>query len=707
MEGGVRVSREEAAACLAQALRYAGYAVESARLEGDLPADRVDIDELAEVARRHAALTRLVPLGPRDFGHLPPGTVVESDQGLAVVERSGPRRVALRRGDGQRFEVHRRSAATLRRALIVHRFETSAVGSTLGYVCRSFFGDWRLSARVIAVSLLMQVLITSLSFMTGVLVDAVLPTGDRNLLNMLWIAALSLAFLYFVGFIARHRLVDMLRVQSNARLSLAFVSHMVKLPLRWISQWPTADLTMRLKTHSDIIDIGYQIAGGALDIIVAFTTIVTLLVLSPKLALLTGMLAALQFVAAMHGARERKRHWAQTVAARRRCAVLEQDLIMGFETFRVQGGEGALFEHWSHAAVAHLNHTLARCHYDARTEALVGTLRILAPVIVLLVGMSWVLDGRSGLGVMLAQAAIANNFFSPINRLYGVNLNLQRLIPNVDRVRDVLRVPPEESRAGGKLVHLRGAVSLERASFSFGAGTVLHDVSLEVRPGEFLAIVGGTGSGKSTLLRLILGLLQPSSGRVCVDGQDITDVAGALLRREIGCVLQHPSFFRMTIAENLTLGLTRVDQSDIEEAARLAGIHDFVVSLPEGYATVMNTEPGRSTFSGGQMQRLAVARALVRRPKILILDEASSALDTVSEAHLRSTLRRLDCTKIVVAHRLSSIQDADRVAVLEDGRITELGRPLDLLAAGGRYARLMDAQKRQPVLENPGAVAIS
>jgi ABC-type bacteriocin/lantibiotic exporter with double-glycine peptidase domain len=231
--------------------------------------------------------------------------------------------------------------------------------------------------------------------------------------------------------------------------------------------------------------------------------------------------------------------------------------------------------------------------------------------------------------------------------------------------------------------NLSGALSLRQVSFKHaGASAPLIDrLDLEIRAGEKLAIVGRTGCGKTTLSRLMLGLLAPDTGSVCVDGVDLRELDRASLMAQMRAVLQEPFFFDRTLRENLTLGAPPVSEERLQRALHLACIDGAVAELPLGLETRMGAKGGR--FSRGQLQRFSLARALISEPRILILDEATSALDLPTEAALHQNLSQLDCTRIVVAHRMQTVRDADRILVIENGAISAAGRYDDLVARPG------------------------
>jgi ABC-type bacteriocin/lantibiotic exporter with double-glycine peptidase domain len=296
--------------------------------------------------------------------------------------------------------------------------------------------------------------------------------------------------------------------------------------------------------------------------------------------------------------------------------------------------------------------------------------------------------GRAiGLSV-LAAASLA-----PVGTLAAELRALQELGPMIDRLLDIAEAPKEQPVALPAFPPLRGEVTLERVDFRYDARSplALEQISLTVPPGSKLGVVGNSGSGKSTLSLLLAMLYQPSAGRLLLDGLDPYAHDLASLRRQIGVVLQTPFLIAGTIRENIAFGTRGLRDDDIERAAAAACIHDEIMTMPNGYDTVL-AEHGAGV-SGGQAQRIMLARALARRPAILVLDEATSALDPITEAAVEANLRQLTMTRIVIAHRLSTVIDSDQLVVLDGGRVVEQGRPAELVSAGGYFARLVGADR--------------
>jgi ABC-type bacteriocin/lantibiotic exporter with double-glycine peptidase domain len=280
-----------------------------------------------------------------------------------------------------------------------------------------------------------------------------------------------------------------------------------------------------------------------------------------------------------------------------------------------------------------------------------------------------------------------------VSTLISSLLQLQLLRGYVERIDDVLKAEPEQPKGRSyRSEHLRGMIELEKACFSYGsraAGTV-RDISVSIPPGQKVAIVGQSGAGKSTVAKLILGLYKPSSGRILYDGIDLAELDLRSVRCQFGIVTQRPEFFCATIRENIALKDPSISMSEIAHAAELAFIHSDIMGLPMGYETFLSDSAG--SLSGGQRQRLALARALIGRPTMLLLDEATSELDTITEARVHQNLAALRCTRIVIAHRLNTVQDADLILVLADGAVVERGSHSELLAKRGYYCRLVRAQ---------------
>jgi len=324
---------------------------------------------------------------------------------------------------------------------------------------------------------------------------------------------------------------------------------------------------------------------------------------------------------------------------------------------------------------------------------LVGSLGTL---LILWYGASEVLQGRLTLGELVMFLSYLALFYVPINQIHSVNHMLQHALAASDRVFDVLDAEPEVrdrpgvSAPAGKV---QGAVRFDRVQFHYRPDIpVLKDLSASVSPGERVALVGPSGAGKSTMVKLLMRFYDVTKGAIRLDGTDLRDLPLAYLREQIGYVQQEPFLFNGTVRENILYGRLTAEQEEIETAAKIARAHEFIMALPDGYDTWIGERGVK--LSVGQRQRISIARVLLKDPPIVIFDEATSNIDTETEVKIREALDELTRgrTTIIIAHRLSTIHDADRIIVLDHGRVVEEGPHGALIAMGGVYAGLYEAQ---------------
>ncbi len=331
------------------------------------------------------------------------------------------------------------------------------------------------------------------------------------------------------------------------------------------------------------------------------------------------------------------------------------------------------------------------------STTLLGFVVALGPVIVLWYGTYAVFRGFMTLGSLFAFYVYLNRLYAPVYRLAHLNLDIQGALASVDRVFEILdTIPKIKDRPDAvELRDVKGSIVFQNVFYSYdGERHVLKDVSFDIRPGQIVAVVGRSGAGKSTIANLIYRFCEPQGGTVSIDGQDTRRATLASLRKSMAMVSQDPILFNMTIEENLRYAKRDATKGEIIGAAREAHIHDFIMSLPDGYGTIVGDRGAK--LSGGQRQRIAIARAILKNPPILILDEATSSVDSESERLIRDAIERLTRgrTTLIIAHRFSSIVHADRILLIDDGEIVEHGTHNSLFEKSPLYRRMYELQSR-------------
>lgn len=370
--------------------------------------------------------------------------------------------------------------------------------------------------------------------------------------------------------------------------------------------------------------------------------------------------------------------------------------VTGVQTVKAMAVEPQLRNSWEDKLAAYVKSSFDASHINNIYASIAGYINKIVSLLTLYFGAIAVVDGALTVGQFIAFNMLAQRVSGPIMRLVNLWQDFQQAKVSVERLGDVLNAPTEPGYNPNRttLPAIEGRVSLQQVGFRYrpDQAAILQGVSLEVAAGERIGIVGRSGSGKSTLTKLLQRLYVPQSGRVLMDGVDLALVEPAWLRRQVGVVLQESFLFNRSIRDNIALSDPAIDIEQVVNAAKLAGAHEFICELPEGYDTLVS-EQGAS-LSGGQRQRLAIARALIANPKILIFDEATSALDYESERIIQRNMQHICAgrTVFIIAHRLSAVRDCNRIIVMDKGQIAEQGSHHELMQQCGIYWQLQQAQ---------------
>jgi subfamily B ATP-binding cassette protein HlyB/CyaB len=554
-----------------------------------------------------------------------------------------------------------------------------------------------LLSEVLLASFFLQIFALMSPLFFQVVIDKVLVHRSLGTLDVLVAGMVAISIFEVVLGALRTYLFSHTTNRIDVELGARLFHHLLALPLAYFQARRVGDTVARVRELENLRNF---ITGSALTLVIdLFFTFVFLALMAFYSPLLTAIvLASFPFYIAISAAatplfRHRLDEKFKRGAENQSFLV---ESVTGVETLKAMAVEPQMQRRWEEQLAGYVASSFRVVNLGNVASQGVQFVNKLNTAALLYFGAKFVIDGTLTVGELVAFNMLSGRVTAPVLRLAQLWQNFHQARLSVERLGDILNTTPEPAYSPGRaaLPAIRGEVTFEHVGFRYriDGPEILSDISIQIPAGQIVGIVGSSGSGKSTLGKLVQRLYVPERGRVLVDGIDLAAVDPAWLRGQVGVVLQENILFNRSVRDNIALTDPALPMERVVAAAKLAGAHEFVLELQDGYDTVVG-ERG-STLSGGQRQRIAIARALTTNPRILIFDEATSALDYESERVIQQNMRQITAgrTVVIIAHRLSTVRMADRIITIERGRMVEDGSHEQLIGSGGRYATLHRVQ---------------
>ncbi|WP_328280282.1 type I secretion system permease/ATPase [Sphingobium sp.] len=667
--------------------------------------DPFDADDIVRMARRLSVKARQVSAPVQTLATLPLPAIAEGRDGrffiLGKVDEAGG--ALVQRPDAPAPEIWDQAAleAEYGGSLILLTTREQIAGEA-----RRFDVSWFIPALVkyraalrdvFVASFVLQVIALATPLFFQLLIDKVLAHDAMTTLAVLAFALLVVSLWEVALGGLRTWLFAHTTSRVDAELGAQMFRHLLSLPLAYFESRRVGDSVARVHELETIRDfLTSNAVTLILDVFFTLVFFAVMLLYSPLLTLIV-MLSIPAYVAiSMVITPPLRRRLDEKFARGADNQAFLVESVTSVRTLKAMAVEPQMREKWERQIAGYTRTSFAVAQLANWGGQLVQLVSKLTMIALLYFGARQVMSGAMSVGALIAFNMLSSHVSGPILRLAQLWQNFQQVRISIDRLGDILNTRPEPQHDPTKAVlpPLEGCIRFDRVRFRYRPDSpeALRDLSFDIEAGEMVGIVGPSGSGKSTLTKLVQRLYVATSGRVLVDGTDLTLVDPAWLRRQMGVVLQENELFNRSVRDNIALADPAAPMERVIAAARLAGAHDFILELPHAYDTPI--EERGANLSGGQRQRIAIARALLCDPRILILDEATSALDAESEAIIQQNLAAIAAgrTVIIIAHRLSAVRQCHRIMTVEGGAITEIGDHDALLAAGGRYAALFRSQ---------------
>lgn len=555
----------------------------------------------------------------------------------------------------------------------------------------------RLLGEVLLASFFLQLFALMTPIFFQVVIDKVLVHKGLTTLDVMVFALVVVSIFEVILGGARTYVFSHTTNRVDVELGAKLFRHMLSLPLSFFEARRVGDSVARVRELDNIREfLTSSSVTLIIDIFFTFVFLAVMYLYSPTLTLIVFLSLPLYVLISLIVTGPLRKNLQEKFARGAENQAFLVESVTGVQTLKTMAVEPQMQRRWEDKLAGYVQTSFKANMLGNIGSQTVQLINKLTTAITLYVGAKLVIGGDITVGQLVAFNMMAGRVAGPVLRLAQLWQDFQQARISVERLGDILNTPTENTFASNRttLPSLKGRIEFENVTFRYRPDDkeVLRNVSLVVQPNEILGVVGPSGSGKSTLTKLIQRLYVPQSGRVLIDGVDLTMVNPLWLRRQVGVVLQENLLFNRSVRENIALADPAMPMDRVLEASQQAGAHEFILELPEGYDTKID-ERG-SNLSGGQRQRIAIARALATNPKILIFDEATSALDAESEEVVQNNLLKIaqNRTVVIIAHRLSAIKQAHRIITVDKGEITETGSHAELMKNNGRYASLYNKQ---------------
>ena len=545
-----------------------------------------------------------------------------------------------------------------------------------------------------AIVLLATLLATLLGMMTpyisGIIFSRLIPSGKTDIVFTTAILLLITVLAAYIMSVVRTGTLERIKNRMENVVQNALMSKLMHLPPRFFQRKSAGGLATII-TYLDRLPmvIADVLLGPCITAVFSFAYVIQIGVLAPSLALPAFVTLIVQALIIIFSIKQKLRLTREELNANMEVKGITYSAISGIQRIKLSGSEKRIVSRW---AKAYKNR--AKAAYKVYFPSTMQNELVVAAA---LAGTLWVYFSGASRGIELSQFVVFLSAFSiatnNITSLSECAQHLPFLKPSLKLIEPILSEAPETSAGKTVVGRLSGAIEMSHVTFRYSekSPVVLDDLNLKIKPREYIAIVGRSGCGKSTLMRLLMGFEKPESGMVMYDQKDLAELDPASLRRNIGVVLQNGKLFAGSIFSNITISAPWLTLKEAWEAAEMAGMADDIRNMPMGMHTLISE--GSGGISGGQKQRLMIARAIAPKPKILMFDEATSALDNITQKKVSDTLDTLNCTRVVIAHRLSTIRNCDRILVMDKGKIAEDGSYDELIAKNGLFAELVERQR--------------